>query len=342
MDVVVGSVDAAIVWNTTVAQFTELEAVHLAEFKDQIEDISATVLSTSKSPTDALRFARYLAARDRGSVVFERFGCEPTNGDVWAWKPEMILYSGGVNRPAIEPLLQEFSQREGVQMTTIFNGCGILCATMQTMKDSAPSQFPDAYYACDLCFVPPVAKQFPEAVLLTETEIGMIVPAGNPKNIRTLADLAQPYLRVGLCNQRQSTLGYMTAGMLRSAGLTDSVQKNVVVEVPTADFLINQMRSGALDAAIVYRVNALLQSDHLDFIEIDHPGAKAVQPFSVAVDSPRRQLAGRLLDFLKRHRRQFEDSGFSWRGDSVAVKSDQIEVPPWLRSPQALPQAAAK
>ncbi|MGB0583284.1 MAG: substrate-binding domain-containing protein, partial [Limisphaerales bacterium] len=192
-------------------------------------------------------------------------------------------------------------------------------------------KFPDAYYACDLCFVPPVAEHFPESVLLTETEIGIAVRKDNPKKIKTLADLARPGLKVGLCNAEQSTLGFMTQGMLKSSALHDAIRKNVVVEVPTADFLVNQMRAGALEAAIVYKVNYQLQADHLEFISIDHDGAKAVQPFSVRGDSKNRQLAGRLLEHLLNNRKSFEDTGFTWTGDSAAIKSKDIELPPWLK-----------
>ena len=52
---------------------------------------------------------------------------------------------------------------------------------MKTMGDSSNPKFPDAYYACDVCFVPPVAQQFPEAVMLTETDIVIAVPKGNPQ-----------------------------------------------------------------------------------------------------------------------------------------------------------------
>jgi DNA-binding transcriptional LysR family regulator len=104
-----------------------------------------------------------------------------------------------------------------------------------------------------------------------------------------------------------------------------------VVEVSSADFLINQMRAGGLDAAIVYRVNALLPAEHLEFIPIQHAGAKAVQPFAVRHDSPHRLLAGRLLDFLKASRGSFEQASFLWRGEEAAVKSKDIQVPEWLK-----------
>ncbi|MFP6866431.1 MAG: substrate-binding domain-containing protein, partial [Roseibacillus sp.] len=224
-------------------------------------------------------------------------------------------------------------QHEGVTVTTIFNGCGVLCATMQAMNDTSNPKFPDAYYACDLCFVPPVAEAFPEAFLLTETIIGISVQNGNPKNVKTLADLAQAGLKVGICNAEQSTLGFMTQGMLRSSALENAVRKNVVVEVPTADFLINQMRAGALDAVIVYEVNYQLQKEHLEFFPIDHEGARAVQPFSVHVNSERKQLAGRLLAFLQKNRKRSEEAGFTWLGDQPAVKSTDLEIPAWLKKP---------
>jgi ABC-type molybdate transport system substrate-binding protein len=339
-DLSIGAVDAAILWNSTVPQFSGIAAVEVPELQGKVENASAAVLAASAQPAAALRFARYMAAPEKGGAIFPANGFEPVKGDHWSVTPEMILYSGGVNRLAVEKLLHEFSEREGAAVTTVFNGCGILCATMKTMGDSTNPKFPDAYYACDLCFVPPVAEQFPEAVMLTETDIGIVVKKGNPHNVKTLADLAQPDLKVGLCNAEQSTLGYMTRGMLRQTGLNEAVRKNVVVEVPTADFLINQMRAGALDAAVVYRVNATPQSEHLDYVPIDHPGAKAIQPFSVRADSPNRQLAGRLLAFLQAHRGSFEAAGFNWRGNEEPIKSNKIVVPDWLKT--SAPDAEAR
>jgi molybdate transport system substrate-binding protein len=332
-DLALGAVDAAVIWDSTVAQFKGLAAVRAPELDARAENASATVLTACAQPAAALRFARYLAAPEKGGAIFKANGFEPVAGDKWAAKPELILYSGGVNRPAIEKLLKQFADREGAGVTTVFNGCGILCATMKTMEDAINAQLPDAYYACDLCFVPPVAHLFPEAVMLTETDIGIIVQKGNPKGVKTLADLAQPGLRLGLCNAEQSTLGYMTRGMLKSSGLLESIRRNVVVEVPTADFLVNQMRAGGLDAAIVYRVNAQPQAAHLEYIPIKHEGARAVQPFSVRHNSPNRQLGQRLLEFLQANRKEFEQAGFQWSTNQAPLKSADIAVPEYLKQP---------
>ena len=130
--------------------------------------VSLSVLTASEQPAQALKFARYLTAPEKGGVVLGEMKFEAIPGDEWAARPELVFFSGGVNRPAVEGLVKSFAEREGVDVTTVFNGCGVLCAQMQAMEE-----FPDAYYACDLCFVPPVAEQFPEIVILTQTKIGI-------------------------------------------------------------------------------------------------------------------------------------------------------------------------
>lgn len=330
-DVKLGASDAALVWDSTVPQFEGLAMIQVPELSAHAEKVSVGVLKSAASSVEALKFARYLAAPDKGGAIFQKQGFQIVAGDRWVEKPELILYSGGVNRPAIEGLVQEFASREGISVTTVFNGCGILCAAMKTMKDSTAPKFPDVYYACDVCFVPPVAEHFPEAILLTEAEIVIAVPKGNPKGIHTLADLAQAGLRVGLCNAEQSTLGFMTAGILRSMNLFDSVSKNASSQVPTGDFLVNQLRTGSLDAAVVYRTNLQKQLEHFEAIALPADKAKAVQPFSVRKDSPNRELGKRLLAYLRAHKESFEKAGFVWRGDSAPVKSTELEIPDYLK-----------
>ncbi len=329
-DLSLGSVDAAILWDSLIGQFKDLVAVGVDEFKSHPETASACLLAQTAQPQTALSFARWLAAPDGGGATFQKQGFLSVPGDLWAPQPELVIYSGAVNRPALEPLLKQWADREGVRINTVYNGCGVLCASMKTMaKDGG--QMPDAYFACDLCFVPPVAEMFPEVNILTETQIVIAVQKGNPRHVKALVDLAHPGLKVGICNQQQSTLGFMTAGLLRKCDHAEDIRKNVVVEVPTADFLINQLRAGGLDAAIVYRVNVLPQSEHLEPIHLAEAEGRAVQPFGIRKGSPNAQAAQRLLAFLQRHQGEFEGAGFVWRGNGQPLQSKGIEIPAWLK-----------
>ncbi len=105
-DLSLGAVDAAIMWDSTVPQFKGLEAIEAPEISTHVENASVGVLSFSTQATAALRFARYLAAPERGGEAFKQSGFTPVGGDKWAERPEMVLYSGGVNRLAIEGLLR--------------------------------------------------------------------------------------------------------------------------------------------------------------------------------------------------------------------------------------------
>jgi len=330
-DLALGSVDAAILWNSTVPQFDKLEAVEVPELSGHKEFATAAVLASTKDASAALRFARYLSAPEKGAATFSKHHFNAVKGDAWSPRPDLILYSGGVNRLAIEGLLKKFAAREGISVTTTFNGCGILCAAMKTMGDTSNPKYPDVYYACDICFVPPVAKEFPEAVLLTEAEIVIAVPKGNPKGIHTLADLARDGLKIGLCNAEQSTLGYLTQAILKSMNLFDSVSKNASSQSPTGDLLVNQLRTGSLDAAVVYLNNIVPQKEHLEAVKLPADKAKAIQPFAVRQDSPHRMLGQRLLAFLLKNRESFEQAGFTWSPHLNPIRSDEIELPEWLK-----------
>jgi ABC-type molybdate transport system substrate-binding protein len=119
--------------------------------------------------------------------------------------------------------------------------------------------------------------------------------------------------------------------MLKSMNLWESVSKNASSQVPTGDFLVNQMRTGSLDAAVVYRINIQSAPEHFDAVPLPADKSKAVQPFAVRHDSPNKLLGHRLLAFLRENRTSFEEAGFAWKGDTMPVKSAEIVLPDWLK-----------
>jgi molybdate transport system substrate-binding protein len=67
-DIKLGSVDAGIIWDTTLALYPELEAIRVSELDAGLSHVSVGVLTSSQSPAASLSFARYLTARDKGQV----------------------------------------------------------------------------------------------------------------------------------------------------------------------------------------------------------------------------------------------------------------------------------
>ena len=210
-------------------------------------------------------------------------------------------------RPAIERTIVEFERREGVEVTRVYNGCGILVAQMKS------GLRPDAYFACDTEFMDQVVDLFPEPVTVSQNELVIAVPKGNPQRIKTLSDLTRPGILLGIGHQEQCAMGWLTQNTFRDSGLMSELMANVQTQTPSGDLLINQMLTGSLEAAIVYRSNVVSAEGRLEAIDIRGiPSSIATQPWAIAKESQYPQLAGRLFQRITsaESRRIFAAEGF--------------------------------
>ncbi len=302
--------DVGIVWDATAAQYPGLEMIRVPEFDTSKNLIAIGVLESSEQPTRALHFARYISARGKGLENFHKHGYTTIEGDDWADAPELLVFSGGLNRLTVEPVVKEFEQREGVSVVTVFNGCGTLVGQMRT------GARPDMYFACDTSFMDNVKDLFRDASKVSRTNMVIITPKGNPKGIKTLEDMAKPGLKIALCDPQKSALGALSDELLARHNVLKPVRDNVQASAGTADQLVQHIVVGELDAAIVYTANTVHQRAKLEVIPIDDPTATAVQPVAVGRESKYPHLSERLMQKLRsaQNQRLFLDNGFDWLG----------------------------
>ena len=311
-DILLGAVDAGLIWDATANLYEKLEGVAVEVFASSATKVTIGIATRSKHPTAALKFARYLTASDRGLIHFAAKGFAPADGDPWAEHPEVLVHIGAMLRPGIEADIKEFEAREGCSLQTVYNGCGILVAQMKA------GDRPDAYVSCDLSFMDDVQDLFLPSHVLTENDMVIVVQKGNPKGISGLQDLTREGTRLGLAHRKNSALGALTYRLATAQGLVDGLEANRVVDSATGDYLMNQIRAGSLDAVIVYRSNAMNHpanlAEHLDLIEIGLPGSTAIQPYAVARQTPYKQLLARFFDHVlsPASRARFETVGFRW------------------------------
>ena len=197
-----------------------------------------------------------------------------------------------MNRLAVEPVIQKFEEREGVEFTRVYNGCGILVAQIKA------GTMPDAYLTCDTSFMAQVSPLFDNIEDVTTTKIIIITQLGNPKGIKTFADLTKKGLKVGSCNPEQSALGAIVKNMLVKQQLWDKILPNICSQTPTADLLVNQLRTGALDAAIVYISNVTKVKDKVNIVYLQGPDDSAVQNYGIVKKSNNRWVMKRFLEAL--------------------------------------------
>ena len=309
-DVLVGAADAGIVYDAVLHTYPGLEFVSIPEFAGVPSHVAVGVVYGSKQPTAALHFARYLAASNRGGKRYEEFGFTAEKAEAWSDVPELAVFAGSMLRPAIEETIKAFEQREGVRVTTVYNGCGILVAQMKT------GQMPDAYFACDKEFMSQVKEYFPDPVDVSQNELVILVQKGNPLGIRSLKDLTREGVRLGIGHEKQCAMGWITQNTLREGGIQKDVMANVIVQTPTGDMLVNQLRTGSLDAAVAYLSNAAGAADYLDAVEITGIECSvATQPWAIAAKSKFPLTTSRLFERIcsAESRDTFLAEGFRWQ-----------------------------
>jgi molybdate transport system substrate-binding protein len=153
----------------------------------------------------------------------------------------------------------------------------------------------------------------------------ILVPKGNPNKVASLRDLTKPGLRVGIGHEKQCAMGWITQNTFRESGMQQELMSNVTVQTPTGDMLVNQLRTGSLDAAVAYLSNAAGAAEFLDAVEIQGiPCSTAIQPWSVAKNSKYPLLADRLFQKIISAESQevFVSEGFQWQ-----LRPKKINVP---------------
>lgn len=120
------------------------------------------------------------------------------------------------------------------------------------------------------------------AQIFVRNQLVIAVPKGNPKQIKALADLARPGIKVALCAE-QVPCGAAAKAAIAGTGLTI---KPVTQEQDVKAALI-KVKLGEVDAALVYRTDANTSKSDVDGIEFAE-SAKAINDYPIIVlkDAP--------------------------------------------------------
>src|SRR5262249_4584010 len=138
-----------------------VEMVRLPPEQTRTEHYEIGVLKRSANPTAALRFARYVTAADAGlkPIAAHHFDVV-TNADAWAEMPTIHLHAGAMLQPGLRKVIEAFQVREGVQINTTYDGCGLLIDNMNILAKQESKLFPDGFVSCDLSFTKKVSSFF--------------------------------------------------------------------------------------------------------------------------------------------------------------------------------------
>lgn len=170
----------------------------------------------------------------------------------------ILVFAGAGLKAPLEEIGPAFAQKYGITVQYNYGGAGTLVSQMNLTRKGD-------------VFMPGSTVEFQTAkdqgLVTTSQLVAYHVPViavqkGNPKNITSLRDFAQPGLKIALGDASATAIGKAGAKMFKKLNITAAVEKNVVTRTPTINELTVIMNTGQADAA-------LLTLDQIDATKVD-------------------------------------------------------------------------
>lgn len=225
-------------------------------------------------------------------------GVPPLSREASLSRPSLEIFVGSATKPAIEEAASVFETQSGSKVLMHFGGSGKMLSEMKLGRRG------DLYLPGSSDFME-LAKREKLVMPDTEKRVAYLipainVPAGNPKGIRTLADLARPGLRVGIARPDSVCVGLYAAEVLERAGLADKVRPNIVTHAESCEKTAQLVVLGTVDAILGWEVFHFWQPDKIDTVMLqpDQVARIGYIPIAVATFSTQRALAEKFIDFL--------------------------------------------
>ena len=214
-------------------------------------------------------------------------------------KHDLVIFAGaGLIKPMTD-LISSFEEKEDIKINIHYGSSGEIFGMV------AAGQY------CDILI--PGAEKYTEDALkngwLIENSTKklvlhiptIVVPKGNPANIKCLEDLTKPNVKVAIGDPKGPAIGRVTKKLLMKNKLWEAVNKNVTVKGPTVNQLLIYPALGQVDAAIVWSDITEWAEDKgkVESISID-PKKNIIMtiPTSITTQSKSKKLAEKFNNFM--------------------------------------------
>lgn len=131
-----------------------------------------------------------------------------------------------------------------------------------------------------------------EPEIFARNTLALAVPAGNPGDVTGVADLANPDLRIAIC-EPQVPCGGAAQRLLDAAGVT-AAPDTLTTDVKEAASLV---ALGEVDAALIYLTDAAAEGDAAETIEVPEAVVNEY-PVAVLADAPNPDGARAVVDAI--------------------------------------------
>jgi molybdate transport system substrate-binding protein len=209
------------------------------------------------------------------------------------------VFAGAASKPATEEISALFEKKTGSRVLLHFGGSGKMLADMKLAARG------DIYFPGSSDFME-VAKK--EKLVLPETEERLIyllpainVPKGNPKNIKTLADLGRPGVKVGIGRPDTVCVGLYAVELLEKSGLAASVRPNIKTNAESCEKVAQLAALGMVDAVLGWSVFSSWNPEKIETVFLKPQEVPRIGYIPIAVSSMCRnpEAARAFIAFMK-------------------------------------------
>ena len=126
------------------------------------------------------------------------------------------------------------------------------------------------------------------------------VPKGNPKKIKSLADLAKLEVRVAVTREETTLLGKYAPEIFNKVGLAEEIGKNIVTEAARPDNLLTMLVMDQVDACIIWHFYQIQAPEQIEIIFLSPEQLTGIGEMQAAVSaySQDKKSAQRFIDFI--------------------------------------------
>lgn len=222
------------------------------------------------------------------------------------------VYCGAGMRKPMDEIAKEFEKEYGVKVLCDYAGSGYLLAKIEATRSG------DIFMPGDYIYVKKLLDKgaIIEYKNFTKHIPVIVVPKENPKNITCFEDLAKPGIRLAIGDENIA-IGVAMKRILAKAekfhpGISEKIMRNVVVKGATVKQVLLYAIEGQVDAAVVWRADALENKDKVDIIPINESyNVIKTVPIAILKFTKDEELARKFYEFvLTKGREIFEKHGF--------------------------------
>jgi molybdate transport system substrate-binding protein len=229
-----------------------------------------------------------------------------------------VYCAAGLKKP-VEAIAAQYEKETGTSISLQFGGTGTLLTQLRLANRG------DLFLAADDGSLADARKLgvTREVLPLVIQHPAIAVAKGNPKNIRTLADLEKPEIRLALPNPEAASIGKVVKKLLGARW--EVLAAKAAVMKPTVTEVAADTRLGAVDAAIVWD-SVIPQFEGLEAVQIPELSFHKENASAAVLDSavsPVSALAfAHYLAAPEKGGALFKEQGFQPVGDA-----------PWVAGP---------